>query len=213
MSSRIFAGAACAVALLSAGCKEKPPEPAPAAEARPVENAPPPAVDPPPPVEDTGIEPVMTFAGFSRDASHFAYVSGSATGASLRFLHVIAAGESEPTNHWINADEPLSLAESRTLLAKDGYSRARTRAPAGLALAPNLETTPPTLTLTLDGRSRAVDVGRYPYPPTDHAEVWGLSPDGKMVAIRIAGPAVKSALIANPGPDVVEFYFLRRGRS
>jgi hypothetical protein len=152
----------------------------------------------------------MTFAGFSRDGSRFAFVAGSATGGDLHFLKIVTPGKGEPDSHFLDAQDAPSLSEARALLKAGGYSRARRAAPPALTMQPNLTATPPTLALELDGRTRFVDVGAYPYPPTDHAEIWGLSPDGRTVAVHVAGPAVRSALVAKPGAGTVEFYFLAR---
>jgi hypothetical protein len=223
---------AAAVALLA--CDEKPEKsssPAPSSAASPGEQPTSRAKPRPPPSvpasaaasagkpegsaatnADDASDPVLSFAGFSKDGKRFAYASGSASGAPVTFLWVTETGsQTAKVGLSVDLDYQGALGEAREFLKMEGFSGERRAPPAELKLKADLTATPPTVTLELEGRKKTSPVGTAPHPETDKATLWGLSPDGKHVAIRIHGPAVlarggaQSAPQAAP-PRTVTFY-------
>jgi hypothetical protein len=168
------------------------PQPPPTSSAKAEENAP---------------DPVLSFAGFSKDGKRFAYASGSASGAPMTFLWVTEAGSpGAKVLTSVDLDYRGALAEAREKLENEGFSGERKAPPQDLKIKADLTATPPTVTLELAGRKKKAQVGTAPYPETDTATLWGLSPDGSHVAIRIHGPAVKGALTAGAPGRTVTFY-------
>lgn len=86
----------------------------------------------------------------------------------------------------------------------DRWSPAR--AP-DIAITGDLRTTPPTLGLVRGGRTVHVPIGALPYPDTDVATVWGVSDDGKHVAVSIRGPDVPG-LLSNGQGGAFQFFFV-----
>jgi hypothetical protein len=143
------------------------------------------------------------FAGFSVDGKSFAWVAPSISG-ELRWLKVIAVGESEPKMDVLYPDDP-SFAEAMKKLK--GFVNARKPPPGQLKLETNLTATPPTAFL-VNGKKRVpVPIGKGAYPPTDVATIWGVSADGKHAALRISGPDVPGIFSKGGGRDFI-FYFV-----
>ncbi len=147
------------------------------------------------------------FAGFSGDGSHFAYQAPSLSGSGSQFMWV-TDGPADAEIVGRVSDTRESDMEIKAFLDKGGYSTRRLPVPGGLRMTASLATTPPSVTLTLDGRTKRVELGKYPFPPTDIAELWSVSPNGKMVAIYIHGPLVKGALLPNPPKGTAHFFRL-----
>jgi hypothetical protein len=201
-ASAAFAAFTAAIAL--GACSEKPapgasPSPSELAQPkpRPHTSAAQPPKPPPPPKNsaepENAPDPILSFAGFSKDGKRFAYASGSASGAPMTFLWITEAGS--PTAKVamsIDLDYRGALGEAREMLENEGFSGERRAPPPDLKLKTDLTATPPTVTLELGGRKKTSQVGTAPHPETDKATAWGLSPDGTHAAIRIHGPAVMS---------------------
>lgn len=172
------------------------PKPPPESSARPDASAP-----------DDSADPVLSFAGFSKDGKRFAYASGSASGAPMTFLWVTEPGATEAKVAMsVDLDYRGALGEAREFLEKEGFSGERRLPPPELKLKADLTATPPTLTIEIEGRKKTSQVGTAPHPETDKAAAWGLSPDGKYLAVRIVGPAVRGALSAGAPGRMVTFY-------
>jgi len=201
--SAVFAAFTAAISLVA--CSEKPapgasPSPSEIPAGQPKPRAQTSAVQPPkPPPPKSSAEPedapdpILSFAGFSRDGKRFAYAAGSASGAPMTFLWITEAGS--PTAKVatsIDLDYRGALGEAREMLEKEGFSGERRAPPTDLKVKTDLTATPPTVTLELGGRKKTSQVGTAPHPETDKVTAWGLSPDGTHVAIRIHGPAVMS---------------------
>jgi hypothetical protein len=203
-ASALVAAFTAAIALLA--CSEKPapgasPSPSEIAAAQPKPRPPTSAAQPPkpPPPLKTSAEPedapdpILSFAGFSKDGKRFAYASGSASGAPMSFLWITEAGSpTAKVEMSIDLDYRGALSEAREMLETQGFSGERRAPPPDLKLKAELTATPPTVTLELGGRKKTSQVGTAPHPETGKVTAWGLSPDGKHVAIRVHGPAVMS---------------------
>jgi hypothetical protein len=190
-----------ALALLILGCSDKqPPEPT-RESASPAHKPPPgpvaPQIEPP-----SVAQPSSGFTGFSTDGKRFAWVAPGR--ADIYFLKVISVGEDQPKGKPIFEDAE-SQKELKARLAE--FSPTRTPAPADLKLTGDITTTPPVLSVERGGKSVKVPLGEYPFPPTDAAEIWGVSADGKHVAIHIAGKDVPGMLSKGEGKDF-HFFFV-----
>jgi hypothetical protein len=205
------------LALLLPGCpshpepelREAPPPPAAPHSAAPATPPPPPAPPPPPPVPTAAAAPTDAldgFAGFSRDGKSFAWIAPSALDPATRFLKKITEGADDPKLASADRDE-ASVKEGLKTLAKDGYTRARGPVPPGVTLDANLTATPPTAAVVQGAHRIALSVGKYPYPPTDMAELWGTSADGKHLAIYIHGRDVPGVFSKGEGGEF-HFYFV-----
>jgi hypothetical protein len=199
------------VALLAVGCKDKDsakePAPAPvetkpaetkAVETKPAETRP---AEPPPPV---GVIQITTgFTGFSKDGTKFAWLAPGRT-AGVRFLKIASVGKDEPELQSVFDDEADSLKKLKASLA--GFVPTRTPTPAALKLDGDLTAKPPALRVVGGAAPITVKLGEYPFPPTDAAEIWGQSADGKHIAIHIAGKDVKGTFSSGDGPPFHTFY-------
>lgn len=164
---------------------------------------------------DTTADPILSFAGFSKDGKRFAYASGSASGAPMTFLWITETGSpAAKVAMSIDLDFQGALGEAREFLKTEGFSGERRAPPEELKLKADLTATPPTVTLELEGRKKTSQVGTAPHPDSDTAALWGLSPDGKYLAIRIQGPPVlarggprgEAEGAPSPPPRTVTFY-------
>jgi hypothetical protein len=207
---------ALAVVLLLAGCKgkgdpEPAPPPSPSSETIPDEQvakaaSPPPtsALPTPPGLQPpTKEQPMGGFAGFSADGTSFAWVTPGLTG-EIYYLKIIAVGEEEPE---LNAVFPESTSQKELKAKLQAFSPERHAPPADLSLAGDLTMSPPRLVLVRGSASVPVPVGNAPYPPTDGAEIYGVSADGKHVAIHVGGKDVEGALSKGGGNDF-HFFFV-----
>ena len=143
---------------------------------------------------------LVGFTGFSKDGAHFAWVSpGSAKAMKSHFVKIVGLGGGEPELSMFFPGEAASEKEARTRL-KD-FTDKRTPAPKDLQLEAALTASPPKLALVRGGKRVEVDLGKYPFEKTDVAEAWGVSADGKYVAIHIHGPDVPGLLSKGGGND------------
>jgi hypothetical protein len=193
------------VALVLVGCKDKapdaPPPPAPTSIEAPV---PAPAPAKPPALQGPTVrQPSSGFTGFSNDGTKFAWLAPSASGGDARFLKIASVGQAEPALKTVYPDDE-SQKEMKAKLV--GFSTDRRPAPAELSLAGDITTTPPHLDVVRDGKRAAVPVGEYPFPPTDAAEIWGMSADGKHLAVHIGGKDVPGLLSKGGGEDFHTFF-------
>ncbi|MDB4995694.1 MAG: hypothetical protein JWM74_3126 [Myxococcaceae bacterium] len=145
------------------------------------------------------------FAGFSKDGKSFAWVAASPALAELIKLQTITEGATDPTMDFADTDEGKKTAKAK--LDKGGFTNVRTPAPADLTLDSELTATPPKLALVRAGKRKDVPIGKYPYPPTDVADIWGVSSDGKHVAVHIHGKDVPG-LFSKGGGGTFHFYFV-----
>jgi hypothetical protein len=180
------------VAACGSGSSSTPPPPA--EQPKPVEHAKPKL----PPLKQPD-----RFAGFAKDSQRFAWITPSLTG-KLSYLKTIVAGDTEPQQKVVFPD-PEAQKELDAALA--AFSTERRAVPDDVTLEADLAATPPTLRLVRGGASVAVPIGQAPYPPTDQAELWGTSADGKRVAIHITGPDVPGTFSKGGGPDF-HFFFV-----
>jgi hypothetical protein len=145
------------------------------------------------------------FAGFSKDGKSFAWVAASPALADLIKLQIITEGATDPTMDFADTEEGKKTAKAK--LEKGGFTTVKTAAPADLTIESDLTKAPPTLSLVRAGKRRDVPVGKYAYPATDVAELWGTSPDGKRVAVHIHGKDVPG-LLSKGGGGTFHFYFV-----
>lgn len=205
-------------ALLLPGCPSRP-EPE-IREATPIpivpRSAAPPATALPPPSATTATpapapsavptDALDGFAGFSRDGKSFAWIAASASDPEMRFLKTITEGSTDPNLDIVDRD-PEGVKRGTKILEKGGYTRARGAVPAGVTLETNLTATPPTAVVVHGAKRISVVVGKYHYPPTDVAELWGTSADGKHLAIYIHGRDVPGVFSKGQG-GTYNFYFV-----
>ena len=209
----------CLTVLVLAACQDNPapagspgPSAKPSGQARAAPSTRPTAAPQPPASASAKApegeeDPILTFAGFSKDGQKFAYASGSASGAPINFIWVTKAGSTDAKPEIsIDLDYPGALAEAREFLQKEGFTGARRPPPPELTMKADLTADPPTVTLELAKRKKTSAVATAPFPPTDTAALWGLSPDGTHVAVRISGPVVKGLLSKGAPGKVVVFY-------
>lgn len=150
-------------------------------------------------------EPLVGFAGFSKDGTRFAWIApGASKSMKSQFVKIASVGKPDPELGLFFPGDPAGEKETRAKL-KD-FARTRRPAPADLKLEAQLTARPPTLFLVRGATRVAVDVGQAPYPPTDVAELWGASADGKHVAIHIHGPDVPGVLSKGGGNDFVSYF-------
>jgi hypothetical protein len=189
------------VALLVTACKDKAKEPAPVetkpTETKPVETKP---AEPPP---AAGVIQLTTgFTGFSKDGTKFAWVAPGRT-AGVQFLKIASAGKEEPELQSV-FDDAESQQKLKASLAT--FTPTRTPAPPALKLEGDLTAKPPVLRVVGGAAPVTVALGEYPFPPTDAAEIWGQSADGKHIAIHVAGKDVKGVLTSGDGPPFHAFF-------
>jgi hypothetical protein len=147
---------------------------------------------------------LIGFAGFSADGSRFAWVApGASKAMSSQFVKIAKPGSSEPEMSMFFPDEASSVKKARETLK--GFTTRRTPAPKDLTIDAQLTQSPPKLALVRGGKRVEVDLGKYPYEKTDVAELWGVSSDGKHVAIHIHGPDVPGVLSKGGGNDFVVY--------
>lgn len=136
------------------------------------------------------------FAGFSKDGRSFAWIDkGVVAESKLRFRKKISVGETAPAMQ-------SQYDEDAGALGVEGFTATRAPVPAEVSVIASLGATPPKLSIQRAGHSVDVPVGSAPYPDTDVAELWGVSADGKHVAVHIAGPDVAGLLSKGGGSDL-----------
>lgn len=138
----------------------------------------------------SGVAPFPSFAGFSKDGKTFAWVTPSTS--TVKWRKSIGIGEKDPHRRALTGD----LEEGGADLKKEGFSSERRPAPSDLNLEAHLTTRPPRVVLERAGKMVDVPIGDLPYTDKDVAEIWGVSPDGKNVAVHIAGNGIHYAFIA-----------------
>lgn len=146
------------------------------------------------------------FAGFSQDGKTFAWVAPSPMLPELRYWSTIQDGQNTPTVTTLERDAQ-GLAQGQGLLKKGGFRPDRKAAPAEVSLELELTANPPKLALVRSGRRVSVDVGSSPYPPSDVAEIWGVSADGKRAAVHIYGRDVPG-VFSKGGGGTFHFFFI-----
>ena len=140
-----------------------------------------------------------TFTGLSKDGKRFAWLAPSTAG--IVWLKIAELDKSEPALKVVdNPDDP----EIKTMLAD--FSPDRKPAGSDLVLQGEITASPPTLAIVRGARSVVVPIGPAPYEPTDAAEIWGVSVDGKYLAIHIAGKDVPGVLSKGGGADFHTFF-------
>ncbi|MGE0785259.1 MAG: hypothetical protein AB7S26_06195 [Sandaracinaceae bacterium] len=161
-----------------------------------------PAADPAP---ATPMARLRGFAGFSADGRRFAYGSASASGGSNTcVLWVTEAGSpSADVLEMVFEDSEVDGAQRQ--LDEGGFTAERRAAPADLTLEAHLTDTPPTVTLRQGDRSVTHTIEVAPFPPTDTASIWGMSPDGTHVVIDVHGPQV-NGMLTQAGSGTVQFF-------
>ena len=181
--------------LSSTACKSSEPTDPPAADVKPMPK-PTPAAPPAPAVLQ--IQGKGTFTGLSKNGKRFAWLAPSTAG--IVWLKIAELGVPDPVLMSVeNVDDP----EVKAKLAD--FSPDRKPAGSDLVLRGEITTTPPTLSVVRGDRSVAVPIGPAPYEPTDSAEIWGVSADGKYLAIHIAGKDVPGVLSKGGGADFHSF--------
>ncbi len=134
-------------------------------------------------------KPLVGFVGFSADGTRFAWVAPGATkGMRSQFVKIATVGKGAPELSLLMMGDAVSERKARKRL-KD-FSGKRTPAPDDVTVVAALTLSPPKLTLGRGERRVPVDLGLAPYEKSDVAELWGVSPDGRHVAIRVHGPDV-----------------------
>lgn len=136
------------------------------------------------------VAPFPSFAGFSKDGKTFAWVTPSTS--AVKWRKSIGVGEKDPQRRALAG----TLDEGAADLKKEGYSSERRPPPADLTFEAHLTARPPKLVLERAGKTVDVPIGNLPYTDKDVAELWGMSPDGTLVAIHIAGNDIHYAFVA-----------------
>lgn len=181
-----------------AACREDATKASPAMSAAPI---PPPAPSPAPaPTQVTAPTPTAAavkkpiplpgFAGFSKDGKTFAWVDLGSGGTGLLWARKVTLGDKQPKMSILSGDMDAGAGS----LTKEGFSAERKAPPADLTLETDLTARPPKVVLKRGDKTTTVPQGDAPYPPTDTAEIWGVSADGKHVAVHISGPDVPGVL-------------------
>jgi hypothetical protein len=148
------------------------------------------------------------YAAFSSDSTRFAYFSVSASGGlgDMASVWTTTAGSPDAEiAEMLFADEPETIATVEARMRTQGFDGVRRPVPEGLTMEPHLTAQPPTITLRYEGRAITAPLDRAPYPPSDVAELWGLSPDGRHVAIHVHGPQV-AGVLTRSGAGTVRFF-------
>lgn len=140
---------------------------------------------------------VPGFAGFSGDGMLFAWVLPSPKDPELIKLSIIGTGDDDPKTLFV--DTPDGRARGKARLESDGFTAIRRPVPADLTFEANLLSSPPSLTLVRGGKRGMRRIGKYPFEPTDVAELWGMSADGEHVAIHVHSKDV---------PGTAQFFFV-----
>jgi hypothetical protein len=148
---------------------------------------------------------VAGFAGFSRDGRSFAWVVASPTLPDLVKMQIASVGAIDPKMVFV--DDPRGRAKAKASLLDGGFTSARRPVPADVTFEASLATAPPTFTLVRAGKRVAVPIGTLGYPPSDVAELWGVSADGSHVAVHIHGKDVPSLLSTGKGGEF-HFFFV-----
>lgn len=161
---------------------------------------------PPAPAAPVPTDAIDGFAGFSGDGKSFAWILPSPTLPELRYWKTITEGQTSPPGTTLERDA-AGLAQGRALIKKGGFTSDRKAAPADVTLDLDLTVKPPRLALVRAGRKVPVNIGPDPYPPSDSAEIWGVSADGKRAAIHIHGPDVPGLLSKGTG-GTFHFFFI-----
>lgn len=148
---------------------------------------------------------LVGFAGFSKDGASFAWVApGASKATNTQYVKITKVGAGEPELSLLFPDEAASVKKAQETLK--AFSNKRTPAPKDLKIESQITLTPPKLTLVRGEKRVEVELGKYPFEKTDIAEVWGVSADGKHVAIQIHGPDVPGLLSKGGGNDFVQFF-------
>lgn len=148
---------------------------------------------------------VAGFAGFSKDGRSFAWVVPSPSVPDLLKLSTITIGQDQPALSFV--DSPEGRAKGKAALVAGGFTNTKRPVPRDVTMEANLTAKPPTLSVVRGGKSVAIPIGAYPYPPTDVAELWGVSEDGATVAIHIHGKDVPGLLSKGTG-GTFHFFFV-----
>lgn len=154
-----------------------------------------------------GAEPksLIGFAGFSKDGASFAWVApGASKATNTQYVKITKVGAAEPELSLLFPDDAASVKKAEQTLKV--FSNKRTPAPKDLKIESQITQTPPKLTLVRGEKKVEVELGKYPFEKTDVAEVWGVSADGKHVAIQIHGPDVPGLLSKGGGNDFVQYF-------
>lgn len=104
-------------------------------------------------------------------------------------------------------DSPEGRAKGKAILVAGGFTSTQRPVPADVTLTANLTAKPPTLAVVRAGKNTVIPIGAYPYPPTDVAELWGVSEDGAYVAVHIHGKDVPGILSKGNG-GTFHFFFV-----
>ncbi len=133
------------------------------------------------------------FAGFSGDSKRFAYVTPfDAFGEAPFYVVQTAVGDVFGTRETPHGLEGKELPATNARLQKQGFATDRRPPPADLRLDAKLGASPPRITLRRGASNVEVPMGkRPPFGKDDVAEIWGVSPDQKVVAVHI-GPRVRA---------------------
>lgn len=134
--------------------------------------------------------PLPAFAGFAKDGKSFAWVDLSSSGTGMLWTKKVGVGDKQPKMSILDGDFDAGAGS----LSKEGFSTERKAPPADLTLEAELTAKPPKIVLKRGDKTTTVPQGDAPYPPTDIAEIWGVSADGKHVAVHVSGPDVPGVL-------------------
>lgn len=148
---------------------------------------------------------VAGFAGFSKDGTQFAWVAPSPMAPDVIKLSIISIGDDEPKTQFVDTPEGKTRGNAR--LTSDGFTGVKRPVPSDLTFEASLTTAPPTITLIRGGKRGVRPIGKYPFEPTDVAELWGMSEDGTHVAIHIHGKDVPG-LLSKGGGGTFHFFFV-----
>lgn len=130
--------------------------------------------------------PILSYAGFSKDGSRFAYAYKEPRPGAVAFLWTAEAGVAVAKAQISLDPEYLdSLKEAEAFIKEGSYDPKREKPPEGLNIKADLLASPPTVTLSMGKKKSLSEVGQKPYPENFIAILWGLSPDKKSVAIAI----------------------------
>lgn len=191
--------------LAAVGCDKPAAPPSATAPAATAPATAPPAPPAPAAKPEMPTDAVPGFAGFSQDGMQFAWVVPSPKVPELIKLSIISTGDDDPKTQLVDTPEGRERGKARLL--SDGFTAVRRPVPSDLTFEANLTASPPTFTLVRGSKRGMRHIGKYPFEPTDVAELWGLSADGEHVAIHIHGKDVPG-LLSKGGGGTFHFFFV-----
>lgn len=133
------------------------------------------------------------FAAFSPDGRTFVWLAPrTSTNPSQKWRKQISVGEDDPKRLAFEGDYDKVATE----LTKDGWTTERRPPPSDLKLEAHLTSRPPRIVLEKNGSMVDVAIGKLPYSTSSVAEIWGMSADGKHVAVHVADRDQHFAFVA-----------------